>query len=87
MATVIANHRVSNYSTWKVGFDGDQGNRDAAGITTLAVGERADDPGMVYIIFDVKDPSVMQSFMNNPELQQKMKELGVISAPEHIILN
>lgn len=87
MATVIVNHRVNNFATWKIGFDSDNVMREGAGITTLAVGEKDGDQGMVYMVFDVKDLAVLGTFMNNPELQQRMKDLGVISAPEHMIIN
>ena len=39
MATVIVNHRVSDYSTWKKGFDSDKETRDAGGLTEIAVGQ------------------------------------------------
>jgi len=82
MATLIVNHRVKDYAIWKPGFDSDNDRRVGAGINVISVGQKLGDPGNVYIVFDVKDPSIMESFMANPELQAKMQELGVISAPE-----
>jgi hypothetical protein len=86
MATAILNHRVKDYASWKTGFDGDSARRSAAGVTELAVGQRSDDPGMVYIVFHVQDASVITGMMNDPELQQIMQENGVISKPEMMII-
>ena len=86
MSTLIVNHRVKDYATWKTGFDSDEQRRQGAGIKLISVGQKAGDPGNVYIIFDVADISVLDGFMGDPELQAKMKELGVISAPEAIVL-
>jgi hypothetical protein len=87
MATLIVNHRVKDYATWKTGFDGDDSRRVAAGINLISVGQKMGDPGNVYIIFDVADPSILDKFMSDPELQAKMQELGVISAPEAIVID
>ncbi|MCD6062876.1 MAG: hypothetical protein K0R82_787 [Flavipsychrobacter sp.] len=86
MATLIVNHRVADYATWKTGFDSDEQRRAGAGINLISVGQKAGDPGNVYIIFNVVDPSILPQFMADPELQQKMQELGVISAPEAIVV-
>jgi hypothetical protein len=87
MATVILNHRVKDYNTWKPLFDSDKARRDSAGVKELAVGEKAGDPGNVYIVFDIADPSIMEKMMSDPELQAKMQEGGVISKPEVTVLN
>jgi hypothetical protein len=86
MATLIVNHRVKDYETWKVGFDSDEERRTGAGIRLITVGQKAGDAGNVYIVFDVADPSILPTFMADPVLQQRMQELGVISAPEAIVL-
>jgi hypothetical protein len=87
MATVILNHRVSNYTSWRAIYDADQPRRDAMGLTQLAVGEKHDDPGMVYMVWTIADASQLNQMMSDPELQKTMQEAGVISAPEVTILN
>ena len=59
MATVILNHRVKDYPTWKALYDSDKDRREGMGVTELAVGENVDDPGMVHIVFQVADPNAM----------------------------
>ncbi len=86
MAIVIGNHRVADYNKWKQGFDADAARRDNAGAKVVAVGEKDGDPGNVFIIMEVADLSKMQAMMSDPELQQKMRELGVLTPAEMTVL-
>ncbi len=86
MATVILNHRVADYATWRPLFDSDSPRRSGAGLKEIAVGQKAGDPGNVFAIWEVADPSIIAGMMADPELQARMKEGGVISAPELIII-
>lgn len=87
MATLIVNHRVKDYATWKTGFDSDEARRVENGAKLITVGEKAGDPGNVYLVFDVADISKINSMMASPELQAKMQEFGVISEPEVVVIN
>ncbi|MEI8279247.1 MAG: hypothetical protein WCG87_05745 [Bacteroidota bacterium] len=86
MATVILNHRVKDYATWRPLFDSDRARRDGAGIKEIAVGEKVGDPGNVYMIWEMADPSVITKMMADPELQKTMEAGGVISIPEVIVI-
>ena len=86
MATLILSHRVKDYAIWKTGFDADDQRRVGAGINLITVGQKAGDPGNVYAVFNVADPSILEKFMSDPELQTKMQSLGVISAPETVVI-
>ncbi len=85
MATLVVNHKVKDYATWKTGFDSDEERRLSAGMKVISVGQKLGEAGNVYIVFDVADPSILPGFMADPELQAKMAELGVISAPEAVV--
>lgn len=87
MATVILNHRVKDFKAWKALYDSDAARRAPAGIADVAVGEKAGDPGNVFIIWTMPDPSELNAMLADPELKQRMAEGGVISAPELTILN
>ncbi|MBA3829007.1 MAG: hypothetical protein H0X33_08730 [Taibaiella sp.] len=87
MATVILNHKVTDYNTWKQGYDSDKARRENAGMKEIFVGQRHDDPGMAYMIWEVADTSAIDKMMSDPDLQQTMQQAGVISKPEMIILN
>ena len=86
MATVILNHRVKDYNSWKAGYDGDKQRRDAAGLTEIAVGKKSDDPGMAYMIWQMEDTSLIQKMLGDADLQKTMQEAGVISTPEMVIV-
>ena len=86
MATVVLNHRVKDYASWKVLFESDRARRDEAGVKQIAVGQKAGDPGNVYMVWEVADPSIIAKMMADPELQKRMQEGGVISTPEAIII-
>lgn len=86
MAIVILNHRVADYATWKPLFDSDKARRDGAGLKEIAVGQKAGDPNNVFAIWETADASVMQGMMADEGLQVRMKEGGVISAPELTII-
>ncbi len=86
MATLIVNHRVNNYATWKPLYDSDAPMRAGAGMKELAVGEKAGDPDNVFMIWSVDDISVVEGMLSSPELQARMQEAGVISKPEVTIL-
>lgn len=86
MATLIVNHRVNDYATWKTMYDSDSARRDGAGMREIAVGEKAGDPGNVFLIWSVDDVSGIEQMMQDPELQKRMEEGGVISKPEVTVI-
>ncbi len=86
MATLIVNHRVKDYATWKPLYDQDSARRAGAGMREIAVGEKAGDPGNVYLVWHVEDPAGIQAMMQDPELKARMAEGGVISEPEVIMI-
>lgn len=87
MPTLIVNHKVKDYTSWKTAFDSDSARLADNHTTLLAVGEKAGDPNNVYIVFDVTDISKINAMMADPELQAKMQEAGVISQPEVVVIN
>lgn len=61
MATLILNHKVKDYATWKAGFDSDEERRQGAGIILLSVGQKVGEENNVYAVFNVADPSVLEA--------------------------
>ncbi|WP_276131655.1 hypothetical protein [Polluticoccus soli] len=86
MATVIVNHKVKDYATWKQVFDADEERRQAAGLKLMAVGQKSGEPNNVYIVFSMTDPSTLPSFMGSAELQEIMKKGGVMGMPEAVVV-
>ena len=86
MATIIVNHKVKDYATWKPHFDKGEHMRREATISLLAVGQKAGEPGNVYIVFKVDNMEKANQLMSGDELKQDMQEAGVISAPEILVI-
>jgi hypothetical protein len=86
MATIILNHKVKDYSSWKSHYDNDSARRSGAGLKEIAVGQKSDDPSMVYIIWETADPSVLDKMLADPDLKNAMDEAGVISKPEVVMV-
>jgi hypothetical protein len=86
MATIILNHKVAEYKSWKVYYDNDRSRRQKAGLRELKVGGKTDDPNHVYMIFETEDPESFRKMANDPELAEVMKKAGVVSPPEFVIL-
>lgn len=68
-------------------YDSDAPRRDQAGLKEIRVSSKTDDPNNVYLIWETNEPSVINKMLNDPDLQEKMKEGGVVGKPEVIILN
>ena len=87
MAVIIASHPVADYAAWRPIYDADTERRKVNGIKTLAVGQKSDDPNMIYMIWEVEDASTIEKMMADPSLQEKMKEAGVTGPPEFVTIN
>jgi heme-degrading monooxygenase HmoA len=81
MVTVIIQHDVQDFATWKQGFDQHQGARAAAGVKSHKVGQLAGAPNTVVLISDWESLDRFQAFIQSPGLAEAMKAGGVTSAP------
>jgi len=86
MAIIIMHHEVKDYAAWKPHYDGDAPRRENAGFKEVAVGTHSEKPNRVYMIWE-GDPANIEPMLKDPELAEKMKEAGVISKPEAIVIN
>ncbi len=81
MVTVILQHDVQNYDSWKVGFDAHQAERKAAGVLSHTVGQLAGSPNTVVMISQWENLEKFQAFMANPSLAEAMQKSGVVGKP------
>lgn len=86
MATIILYHDVKDFASWKPHYEGDSPRRKNAGFREIAVGTQSGKPNRVYMIWE-GDPGKIEPMLNDPQLAEKMKEAGVISKPEVIVIN
>ncbi len=87
MVTAILNHEVKDYDEWRVVFDADEERRLKAGVKMKKVFRELDNPNKITMIGKASSLEAFQSFMNNPELKEKMEQGGVISMPEVKFVN
>jgi len=87
MTTIILNHKVSDYKSWRKHYDADMPRRKGAGLKEIHVGTKAKEPNNVYIVFQTSNPSAFEKMAKDPALKEVMKKAGVLGEPEITILN
>ena len=78
MATMILNHKVSDFKAWKKHYDADAERREKAKLKEIYVGTSADDANNVYIIFQTSNAAAFEKMITDPELKAVMKQAGVV---------
>lgn len=82
MAFLLVRHKVADYDKWKIGFDGDAPNREAAGSKGGFVFRNADVPGEVVILLEWNDLDKAREFGQSARLRETMRAVGVIDQPD-----
>ncbi len=80
--TAIIRHRVADFDTWKAGFDAASHFRAAAGMTACRVYTDAADGQQVTVVADFTSIDHAQAHLQDRELAEKMKKLGVLEQPQ-----
>ena len=86
MAVVILSHPVADFKSWKTVYDADSERRKGAGLKEIIVGQDTDDPSMVYMVYETKDPGGVQEMLSDPNLAEIMKEAGVTGPPKLTVI-
>lgn len=87
MPYVFVRHKVEDYAKWKAGFDDDGDVRKAGGSTGAQVFRDADDPSVISVLLEMTDMESVQTMMQRlqtPEMQEIMREAGVVGEPEAV---
>ena len=79
---IAISHTVKNYDVWKKGFDEDEMNRSASGLTLRSLARGTDNPNKVYVFLNISDMQKAKDFSSSPKLKEVMQKVGVISKPE-----
>lgn len=82
MTHILIQHKVQNFSKWKPVFDEHNSARQAAGLRVLHVWQKVGDPNDVTMLFEANNLAKAKEFSQSPELQEKMKDAGVVSTPQ-----
>jgi len=80
-------HVVKDFDKWKKGFDEDEMNRSASGLTLRALARGIDNPNNVFIFLNVSDLQKAKDFGASPKLKDVMQKLGVMGKPEIIYVD
>lgn len=86
MAVVVLSHPVADFKKWKTFYDADAGRRTEAGLKEIIVGQDANDPKMVYMVYETDKPEIMRQMLSDPNLGEIMKEAGVTGPPNAVII-
>lgn len=87
MVKVILSHEVTDFATWKTGFDSGEGMRAAAGVVTTGVYTAVDNANHVTVTTEFPSVEAVQGFLSNPNLKADMEAAGVVGEPEVKVLN
>lgn len=80
-------HVVKDYDKWKKGFDEDEMNRSASGLTLRALARGIDNPNNVFVFLNVSDLQKAKDFAASPKLKDIMQKLGVMGKPQIIYVD
>jgi len=81
MTTVAVRHRVSDFDTWKVGYDEHGAVRKELGCTGDMLLRDASDPDEILVLTFWPTATDAQAFATDPRLPDAMQKAGVISEP------
>jgi methylthioribose-1-phosphate isomerase len=81
MATMILQHKVRDYATWRPVYDAHEASRVRAGITNGRVYRNAGDANDIVILFDAADVAKARSWSASEDLATALRKAGVRGAP------
>jgi uncharacterized protein YndB with AHSA1/START domain len=87
MPYVILKHKVKDYHIWRTHFDVDMERRLKGGFKNEKVYRDTEDPNLVYVTWDMDDTTGLNVLLHDPDLENVMKEAGVLTPPDVTILN
>ncbi len=86
MATLYVHHKVKDYITWRKIFDDLTAMRTGYGCTGHKVFQAPGDPNEITILTEWKGIDQAKNYATSNDLKEGMKNAGVISQPDVMIL-
>ena len=87
MASILIQHKVKDFATWKKVFDSVKELRTSSGELSAQVFRDADDPNQVTVLNKWDSVANAQKFAHSPELRAAMEKAGVDGPPAIHFLN
>ncbi|MFO1414264.1 MAG: hypothetical protein U1F10_10235 [Burkholderiales bacterium] len=81
MIRMFVRHQVSDYATWRKGYDAFEPVRVKLGVQAQGVCRGVDDANDITVWHDFASLEAAQGLAGSPELKNAMKGAGVIGAP------
>jgi len=78
MTTLIVDHEVADYGTWREVYDSVDGARANGGVTFHRVLQDANNPNHVVVEHVFSDAATAAAFLENAELREAMGRGGVV---------
>ncbi|MEA2979154.1 MAG: hypothetical protein QOF91_1864 [Alphaproteobacteria bacterium] len=75
-------HEVTDYATWRKGYDAFNAERKKLGVTGAAVYRSVDNPNDVTVTHDFNSADKAKAFASSPRLKEVMEKAGVKGAPQ-----
>jgi hypothetical protein len=82
MIQVLVHHEVADYKSWRSVFDESLDFRHDGGECSCRIFRKAGNPNDLTLLFDWEDMERAKRYMTSDEPRKKMKEAGVVGAPE-----
>jgi quinol monooxygenase YgiN len=87
MVKTIFLHKVKDFNAWKKVFDSFYSTRQKYGEKSYSVGTVKGEPNNAYVINEWESVEKFNAFRNSPDLQNAMKDAGVLEVPKITILD
>ena len=87
MASILIQHKVVDFASWKKVFDSNAGLRTSFGEISVLVFRDSNDPNELTVINKWDSLANAQKFAQSPDLKAAMEKAGVIGNPKIFFLN
>lgn len=84
---MVIRHTVSDFPTWKEGYEAHEPARAGAGLTEKLLLQDAGDPNTVMIVLAAEDLNRAEEFSKSDDLREAMQRVGVVGKPDIYFLN
>jgi hypothetical protein len=74
-------HKVTNFTKWKQGYDSHDSARLAAGLHSYVIGRGVEDSNMLLVAARIDDTAKARQFLANPDMKMMMQKSGVTGKP------
>jgi len=87
MASMMVQHTVRDYKTWKKEYDGNSAFRKSSGELSDQIYRDASDANKLTLMFKWNSIANAEKFAHSPELRAAMEKAGVMGPPTVTFLN